>query len=87
MGTDTKNIFDLSGLTRKIASMRIQPETKEKMIRQSDVSRNTDVKEMYTFQSSSRHSDASPQDLSERWFISLSQATKTLKKHYTKPHA
>ena len=31
------------------------------------------------FQSSKRHADASPEDLSERWFISIKQATKTLK--------
>ena len=34
---------------------------------------------MHTFQSFSRHSDTSPQDLSQRWFINISQATQTLK--------
>ena len=43
------------------------------------VSQHTDVKELHTFQSSSRHSDASPQDLNKRWFISLNQAIQTLK--------
>ena len=39
----------------------------------------TDVKELCTFESSSRNSDVSPEDLSERWFISISQAAKILK--------
>ena len=34
----------------------------------------------YTFQSSKRHSDVTPEDLSERWCISLKQATSTIKR-------
>ena len=44
-----------------------------------NVRNKTDVKDLRTFKSSSRHSDVSPEDLSERWFISISHATKTLK--------
>ena len=76
----SNNIFDLSTVTRKIASMQVTKESKLDLINSTEpVSKNTDVKELHTFQSSSRHSDAIPQDLSERWFISISQATQTLK--------
>ena len=103
----TNNVFDLSSLTRRIASMRVYNNNditgtssdKRKLAsisKTTDISSNegledelvrksgtavskTDVKDMHTFQSSERHSDTSPQDLSERWFISISQATQTLK--------
>ena len=49
------------------------------VINNNNVSKMTDVKELCTFESSSRNSDVSPEDLSERWFISISQAAKILK--------
>ena len=56
------------------------PGLKQELLNSTElIGQNTDVEELHTFQSSSRHSDASPQDLSERWFISISQATQTLK--------
>ena len=45
----------------------------------NNISKMTDFKELRTFKSSSRHSNVSPEDLSERWFISISQAANTLK--------
>ena len=39
-----------------------------------------DVPERMTFQSKGRHTDVSPEDLSERWVISVRQATETLKR-------
>ena len=41
---------------------------------------STDVPVLQTFQSSDRHTDVSPEQLSERWNISVSTAIKTLKK-------
>ena len=67
----TETIFDLSSVSRKITAMTIT--------NNNNVSKMTDVKELRTFESSSRQSDVSPEDLSERWFISISQAAKTLK--------
>ena len=40
----------------------------------------SDVPLINTFQSSARHTDVSPQELSERWGISIATATNTLKK-------
>ena len=82
MGTD--RIFHLSGLIRCIATMKVvqepAPPPKE-LIKPSDTdSSNVDTKELHTFQSSERHTNDSPQDLSERWYISIQQATATLKK-------
>ena len=71
----TATIFNLSNISRRIASMSVtNPNTTNDNVR-----KKTDVKDLRTFESSSRHSDVSPEDLSERWFISISQVTKTLK--------
>ena len=40
---------------------------------------DTDLPYPSVFQSSSRHSDVSPEDLSERWYISIKTAEKTIK--------
>ena len=40
---------------------------------------DTDLPIPSVFQSSERHTDVSPEDISERWFISLKQASNTLK--------
>ena len=40
----------------------------------------SDVPIIHTFQSSERHSDVTPQTLSEKWGIIIAQATKTLQK-------
>ena len=82
MGTD--RIFHLSGFIRCIAAMKVvhepTPSPKE-LVQPSKVDDSElNTKELNTFQSSERHTDVSPQDLSERWNISIQQATATLKK-------
>ena len=82
MGTD--RIFHLSGLIRCIAAMKVvhepAPPPKELIKPANADGSELDTKELSTFQSSERHTDVSPQDLSERWNISIQQATATLKK-------
>ena len=51
----------------------------EQLTRLGDGAGETDVKTVPTFQSKSRHTDISAEDLSSRWYISVAQATKTLK--------
>ena len=41
---------------------------------------SNDLPVAYTFQSSKRHNDVTPEDLSERWCISLNQAASTIKR-------
>ena len=43
---------------------------------------NTDLAMPNIFQSSIRHTDVSPEDISERWFISIQQAKDTLKEQH-----
>ena len=76
------SIFSLSKMTRSIASIKMQLETEygEKLLRPNNGSDQSDVKEVPTFQSEGRHTDTSPEDLSQRWHISVAQATKTLKR-------
>ena len=72
-------LFDLNQITRRISSMTV---TKPVILRQDaniDPG-STDVPLMSTFSSSDRHSDVTPQDLSERWGISIATAAQTLKK-------
>ena len=78
----SSRVFDLSRMTRMIASMKMQkdPEDTKLSTTLSEPNDRTDVKDIPTFQSSGRHTDASPEDLSERWHISVNQAAHTLKK-------
>ena len=69
------SIFDLNKINRKIASMKVT----QSMPAQKKLERS-DVPLINTFQSSARHTDVSPQELSERWGISIATATNTLKK-------
>ena len=82
-------IFSLSKMTRSIASMKMQSEqhSDERSLRDKDTllrpnidPGESDVKEIPTFQSEGRHTDTSPEDLSQRWHISVAQAAKTLKR-------
>ena len=73
-------IFNLTNITRKIATMKCINTEQTSLQRPEDVDTGTsDVPMMHTFQSSQRHTDVTPQEISERWGISLAQATKTLK--------
>jgi len=66
-------IFDLTSTRRRIAGMKI--------IRDDTIDvGTTDVPNTNAFHSSGRHSDVSPEALSERWCISLKAASNTLKK-------
>ena len=76
-------IFSLENMNRAIASMKVVVEdsVNDNLVRDETVDPGTsDAPEIPTFQSSSRHTDVSPTDLSERWNISLATAIQTLKK-------
>jgi hypothetical protein len=66
-------IYDLNSTGRRITGM--------KLVRDDTTDTGTtDVPDTNAFHSSGRHSDVSPDSLSEKWCISLKAATKTLKK-------
>ena len=75
-------IFNLNKINRKIASMEMtQSNPAPKKLYKTDFDPgSSDVPLTNTFESSSRHTDVTPQDLSERWSISIATATNTLKK-------
>lgn len=76
--------FCLESMNRAIASMKVvvdEGKDPEPILRDESIDPGvSDVPELHTFQSSDRHTDVSPADLSERWNISLSTAIQTLKK-------
>ena len=82
--------FCLEKINRAIASMkRVSPRKKSSVEEQAEtrLERNesinpgqSDVPIPSAFQSTDRHTDISPEDLSERWGISIPTAIKTLKK-------
>ena len=72
-------LFDLTSAQRRIASMSTINE--EMITRDERIDPGTsDAPEPNTFQSSGRHSDVSPQELSNRWGISLNAAMATMRK-------
>ena len=72
-GGEKFSIFDLNLMQRRISAM--------KLTRNDDIDVGTsDVPPTSSFHSSSRHSDVSPEALSEKWCISLKAASNTLKK-------
>ena len=75
------SIFNLSRINRRIASMKMtHSHPKTENLQKTDMDPGTsDIPITNTFESSERHSDVSPQVLSERWGISITAATKTLK--------
>ena len=80
--SDNENpLFNLNRITRCIASMKTITSIKENQLRQPNIDSGTsDVPVPSAFSSSDRHSDVTPQALSERWGISIAIATKTLQK-------
>ena len=66
-------VFALWDMTRKIASMRTKSiptdegKLEEQLTRLGDGAGETDVKTVPTFQSKSRHTDVSAEDLSSQW--------------------
>ena len=71
--------INISAMERDLEKTRMKNDSKENLVRDPTPVGTSDVPEMHTFKSSERHSDTSPQDLSERWFISIGQAAQTLK--------
>ena len=75
----SSNKRNISAMERDLGTTRMKNDSKENLVRDPTPVGTSDVPEMHTFQSSERHSDNRPQDLSERWFISIGQAAQTLK--------
>ena len=71
-------IFDLDRMQQRLISGVRASEAPP--LRTVSSTRQQDVPIVPTFQSKSRHSDVTASDLSERWCISLFQATETLKR-------
>jgi hypothetical protein len=69
-------VFDMGGMSQRlIASVKVQSVPRQ--VSQVEVQ---DVPQLKTFQSKGRHSSVTPEDLSEKWGISLVQAKETLKR-------
>ena len=82
---DYHSDFCLNSINRAIASMKVTHDVtshnKDNLTRDESIDTGqSDVPLLKTFQSSNRHSDVSPEELSERWGISVATAAKTLKK-------
>eukprot|EP00957_Ditylum_brightwellii_P170784 12998758-Ditylum_brightwellii.AAC.1 len=65
--------------------MQVNKVTEEDVPPSPMLKRSMDLGEMNipnvrTFQSTDRHTDVSPENLSKQWYISVNQATKTLRK-------
>ena len=79
-------VFNLNNIQRRISSLnQVKPinstSTGQSLQRDASIDPGTsDVPLLPTFQSSGRHSDVTPQQLSERWGISINIASKTLQK-------
>ena len=78
---EDNSIFDLNNINRKIASMNVTQSlpAPRKLERTKLDPGTSDVPLINTFESSARHTDVSPQEVSERWGISIATATNTLK--------
>ena len=86
--TPEDTIFNLSSIRRKIGSLHVTPKSDTEpfsmsMERPEVNAGTTDVPSVPTFQSTDRHTDVTPENLSERWHISLPQAILTLKKYHS----
>ena len=68
-------LFSLDRMNRRIASL-----SSLQLVKPSIDPGNSDVPIRNAFQSSTRHTDVTPEDLSERWGISIPTAARTLKK-------
>ena len=80
----TECIFSLDIFQRKISSLsQVTPlniaSSSQSLQRDVNIDPGiTDAPKLYTFESTDRHGDVTPQQLSERWGISLKTASKTL---------
>ena len=68
-------VFSLDRMNRRISGLKVL-----ELGKPSIDPGKSDVPARNAFQSTDRHTDVTPQDLSERWGISISTAAKTLKK-------
>ena len=61
---------------------KVQVEPKPPLPQTRDITSTgtSDIPDLYTFQSNNRHSDVTPESLSERWGISIAAAKQTLKR-------
>ena len=66
------------GMTRKTEKVDTSP-CQETLQRPNEGSGQSNIKDMPTFQSTGRHKDTPPDDLSQRWHIGVYQAIKKLK--------
>ena len=78
-GSGDGSIFSLTAMQRRICGMSTLSEKPLERNEEIDTGK-TDVPITHTFVSSDRHSDVSPQQLSERWGIGLKAAKETLRK-------
>ena len=67
-------------MSRKIVSVKVTKEVPVLVRNEERDIGNLDILYLNTFQTSECHTDITAYNLSEQWFISLSQATRTLKK-------
>ena len=81
---DDESIFNLDRIQRKICSLsQIKPnngsQPEKTLYRDKTIDPgSSDAPDLFTFQSSDRHTDVNPQQLSERWGISITTAFNTL---------
>ena len=78
---ETETIYSMDKIQRTISALK-QVYTSPEIVLQRDEKIDpgqSDVPLLNTFQSTKRHTDVSPQQLSERWGISVNTATQTLK--------
>ena len=68
-------MFSLDRMNRRISGLKVL-----ELVKPSIDPGRSDVPARNAFESTDRHTDVTPQDLSERWGISISTAAKTLKK-------
>ena len=68
-------VFSLDRMNRRISGLKVL-----ELVKPSIDPGRSDVPARNAFESTDRHTDVTPQDLSERWGISISTAAKTLKK-------
>ena len=75
-----QHVDPIESSNMKISSIKKTNLTESELSKKSLDVGDADLKLPNVFQSQNRHTDVSAEDLSERWFISLKTAQKTLKK-------
>jgi len=87
--SDDETLFDIGRVSKRMINsvrvreappIRVAPVQAQVQEEEEERRREQDVPGAKTFQSKKRHTDASPEDLSERWNISWKTARETLKR-------